>query len=67
MEDGLPLLEEPCPNCAATGWHNGVCGRCHGDGYLRTPAGEKVLAVLIHFDEGMRRRDEHRRELLGEE
>ncbi len=48
----LPALETICSQCHGTGgWYNDTwdrCDFCNGAGFIPTPDGERVLALMRH-------------------
>lgn len=59
MENRLPALEEPCPDCSGNGsiantrdgnvlHFGGVCNSCRGAKWMPTEAGKQILELIRH-------------------
>lgn len=53
MSDEISELEIKCPSCDgrgsfAEGEEPSICPRCEGSGFVPTPAGERILALVRH-------------------
>ena len=49
----LPILEQKCPECRGVGGDEEAgklfrCAECSGSGYIPTPLGARVLALMRH-------------------